>query len=154
MPTIKDSPGYINYTKGKQVSIDTTATQLEASVESLRDTVNVLNDILTNQDDDHEVRQLIEYYGLDEGILTYEVVDEVLNNALEIYGNARVTPDSVDIRSFTVVMGTGGPHIEFIAGYRGTVEIVGYWGSDRTERFTHAPALTGYIADMMGGWER
>jgi hypothetical protein len=87
-------------------------------------------------------------YELDNDADVTEALDTI---ALEVYANARLSPDGArDIQEIVVVTGTGGPHVEFSVSWNdGTVVATGWWGSDKVERYAYeaAPALAEYLAD-------
>ncbi len=98
-------------------------------------------------------------YGLElEAGDDFDLGDFLNSHALEIYASARLQPfdfdhSLVDIRSVTVVTGTGGPHTEFVVDYRGNVQAFCYWGGDTAERRGQVESLGDYLVEWFGGWD-
>lgn len=144
---------------------DSTFDHLKANVEAAVDFVDTLEtllgvDTLDNLDDEDRetVAGILEDHGIDfdaQDGYAIELVDMLLEyDVLELYGNARVTADSVDVREVVAVTGVGGPHIEFGIDFNGRVVARGFWSSDKVERVTYAPALGEYLIESIGGWDR
>lgn len=105
---------------------DTTATELADSLASWADT-------FARWDDDTH----------DDG---YESFDDMLNTeALEAYADARLslTTDTI-IDTVTVVLGTGGPHVEAVwrIGHAGDYTLHGYWGGQHVTHHATSHAFT------------
>lgn len=135
--------------------IETAYDQLVASVESARDLASTLDRVLRARASESEVRNLAEDYGIElADVDDFDVSEFLSDNALEIYGNGRVFGDGThDLREVVVVLGTGGPHIEFTVTDSGRCLAEGYWGSDKVERSEYGlDTLGDFLSEYFGGW--
>lgn len=135
--------------------------QLTANVDGTRDLVNALNTLhafgaLDVDELDDDTREVLDDHGIDPADFEpEELFDELLDAAaLEIYGTARVTYDTVDVGGIVVVVGTGGPHIEFEVSWNESAEIRGYWGTDTVTKRVSGVTFGDYLAEIVGGWDR
>ena len=61
------------------------------------------------------------------------------------------------MKTITVVLGTGGPHIEVVAENVGschgaTVEVRGYWGGDTVVRRVDSETAGTWLSTVAGSW--
>jgi hypothetical protein len=137
---------------------DGTRKHLEHNVGAVMRLVRAMSDLCSGAlGESASITEVLEDHGY-EGDLSAdpgELLDFLFESVLEIYGNARVTADTVDVRGVVVVTGVGGPHLEFEVSYNGDVEVRGYWGRDRiTDNSFGHNALGDHLVELVGGWDR
>lgn len=134
---------------GKDRRMSNTKSEVERYAEIAVNEARQLNRIAEGLQPDAE-------WAEDHELDSFDVGDVLNNNALEVYANARLdTGGAKDIRSVTVVLGTGGPHYEFEVDWEGRVEGRAYWGGETaTVRAYDMESLGEYLVELFGGWDQ
>lgn len=105
-------------------------------------------DDLDEYDEDDPAHDVIHQALATYGVRSDEVgISAWTDGVLEIYANARVSWDEVDIREVVLVTGTGGPHIEVVVDLNSSYDgfaVHGYWGSDHVVVRGSSAPLTSY----------